>query len=193
MTANIAIINGNPYAQSYCSALAGAYYRGADQAGSKVRIIDVGSLSFEPNLKYGYHQRLELESDLLQAQETIRWADHLVFIYPIWWGTVPAILKGFIDRIFLPGFAYQPRPNSLRWDKLLRGKSARLIVTMDAPSWYNRWVYKQAAHHVMKRATLQYCGIHPVRITEICSVKNSTEIMRERWLQRVEALGRKGI
>jgi NAD(P)H dehydrogenase (quinone) len=192
MKNKIAVINGNPYSQSYGTALAEAYHRGAVQGGSEVRMIDVGSLSFEPNLKYGYHQRIELEEDLLRAQETIRWADHLVFVYPIWWGTVPAILKGFIDRIFLPGFAYQPRPSSQLWDKLLRGKSARLIVTMDAPSWYHRLVYRQAAHHVMKRATLQYCGINPVRITELCSVKESTESKRKQWLEQIETLGRKG-
>jgi putative NADPH-quinone reductase len=142
-------------------------------------------------LKFGYHQRLELEEDLIAAQETILWANHLVFVYPIWWGTVPAILKGFIDRVFLPGFAYRNRPNSIFWDKLLSGRSARLIVTMDAPSWYNRWVYKQAGHNVMKRATLQYCGVNPVRITEICPVKSSTDRQREMWLADVEALGLK--
>ncbi|MDF2670081.1 MAG: NADPH:quinone reductase [Paenibacillus sp.] len=191
MRANIAIINGHPYSKSYCTALSEAYHKGAIASGAAVRTIDIGSLSFEPNLKYGYHQRLELEEDLIAAQETIRWADHLVFVYPIWWGTVPAILKGFIDRVFLPGFAYQNRPNSMFWDKLLKGKSARLIVTMDSPSWYNRWVYKQAGHHVMKRATLQYCGVNPVKITELCPIKPSTDKQREQWLTDVEALGLK--
>lgn len=191
MRPNIAIINGHPYAKSYCTALSEAYKKGAIASGSEVRSIHIGDLTFEPNLKYGYHQRLELEEDLLAAQETIRWADHLVFVYPIWWGTVPAILKGFIDRVFLPGFAYRYRPNSMFWDKLLSGKSARLIVTMDTPSWYYRWVYKQAGHHVMKRGTLQFSGVNPVKITEIAPVKSSTDKQREKWLADVEKLGLK--
>jgi NAD(P)H dehydrogenase (quinone) len=191
MKSNIAIINGHPYAKSYCSALAEAYKNGAIASGSNVRSIDVGALTFEPNLKYGYHQRIELEEDLINAQETIRWADHLVFVYPVWWGTVPALLKGFIDRVFLPGFAFQSRPNSLLWDKLLKGKSARLIVTMDTPSWYSRWVYKNAIHHVVKHGTLKFSGVNPVKVTEICPIKTSTDKQREKWLADVEALGRK--
>jgi NAD(P)H dehydrogenase (quinone) len=192
MKTKIAIINGNPYAKSYCAALSDAYKKGAVASGSDVRSIDVGALDFELNLKFGYQERMELEADLLAAQETIRWADHLVFVYPVWWGTFPAILKGFIDRVFLPGFAYKSRPNSLMWDKLLKGKSARLIVTMDAPTWYNRWVYKSASTQSMKKATLQYCGINPVRITEICPIKTSTDKQRAQWLAQVEALGAKG-
>ncbi|XEC95110.1 NAD(P)H-dependent oxidoreductase [Paenibacillus tarimensis] len=188
---NIAVINGHPYSDSYNAALSEAYKRGAIAGGAAVRSIDIGKLAFEPNLKFGYHKRIELEKDLLAAQEIILWADHLVFVYPIWWGTVPALLKGFIDRTFLPGFAYRERPNSMLFDKLLRGKSARLIVTMDAPSWYYRFVYRQAGHRVMKQATLQFCGVNPVKITELCSVKSSTDNQRAQWLATVEALGLK--
>ncbi|NEW07350.1 NAD(P)H-dependent oxidoreductase [Paenibacillus sp. SYP-B3998] len=189
MHPNIAIINGHPYAESYCTALSEAYKKGAIASGSAVRSIHIGSLDFEPNLKFGYSKRMDLEADLLAAQETIRWADHLVFVYPIWWGTVPAVMKGFIDRVFLPGFAYKTRPNSAMWDKLLKGKSARLIVTMDSPSWYYRLVYKQAGHLIMKRGTLQYSGINPVKITELGPIKSSTDKQREKWLAKVEALG----
>ncbi|CAH1195620.1 hypothetical protein PAECIP111893_00730 [Paenibacillus plantiphilus] len=191
MKTNIAIINGHPDIRSYNTALAEAYKKGAIDSGANVRSIHVGSLKFEPSLKFGYHKRMQLEEDLISAQETIRWADHLVFVYPIWWGTVPAILKGFIDRVFLPGFAFQSRPNSILWDKLLVGKSARLIVTMDSPSWYNRLVYRQAGHRVMKRATLQYCGINPVKITELSPIRSSSELTRAQWLAEVEKLGMK--
>ncbi|WP_028558992.1 NAD(P)H-dependent oxidoreductase [Paenibacillus pinihumi] len=190
-TNHIAIIIGHPDSASYCSALAAAYAKGANASGADVRFIDLSRISFNPNLEYGYRKRTELEADLLEAQDTIRWADHLVFVYPIWWGTMPAILKGFIDRVFLPGFAYKYRPNSMLWDKLLEGKSARLIVTMDTPPWYNRLVYRQAGHTVMKRATLQFCGIKPVRITEIGPVKGSSDQKRAQWLSRIEALGAK--
>lgn len=191
MKMNIAVINGHPDPESFCASLAEAYIKGATTRGASVRTIDLSKIKFDPNLKYGYRQRMELEQDLLDAQEIIRWADHLVFVYPIWWGTVPAVMKGFFDRVFLPGFAYKSRPNSITIDKLLQGKSARLIVTMDAPSWYNRFVYRQAGHNMMKHAILNFCGIKPVRITEFQPIKTSTSEMREKWLAQTQKLGEK--
>lgn len=186
---NILVVIGHPDPKSYCSALAGAYTEGAASRLAHIRTLDLSQMSFDPNLKYGYRKRTELEEDLLQAQEAIRWADHLVFVYPTWWGTMPAILKGFFDRVLLPGFAYRYRDNSPLWDKLLTGKSARLIVTMDTPPWYNRWIYKRAGHSVMKRNILNFCGIRPVRITEISPVSHSSEPQRVRWLEKVKRLG----
>ncbi|WP_054023490.1 NAD(P)H-dependent oxidoreductase [Bacillus sp. FJAT-28004] len=188
----ILIIQGNPNKTSYCSALAKAYGDGAVQGGAEVRIINLHELSFNPNLAFGYAKRTELEPDLLEAQASIKWADHLVFIYPTWWGTLPALLKGFLDRVLLPGFAFKYREGSVLWDKLLSGKTARLIVTMDTPVWYNRFVYGQPGHRAMKIATLQFCGIKPVRITNIGPVKGSSDIKRGKWLAIVGKLGNKG-
>src|SRR5690606_10923772 len=98
-------------------------------------------------------------------------------------------LKGFIDRTFLPGFAFKYREDSVWWDKLLAGKSARLIVTSDTPSWYNKVMYKQAGHNVMKNNILKFCGIRPVRITEIGPVRGSSPAARVRWLDQVRKLG----
>lgn len=187
---NILVINGHPDPEAFCAALAEAYRNAAaSQAGAKVREIDLSQIVFDPNLKYGYRQRTELEEELREAQEMIRWADHLVLVYPTWWGTMPAVLKGFIDRVFLPGFAYQHQPNSLLWDKLLKGKTAHLIVTMDTPSWYNRWFYKRAGHRVMRSNILGYCGIKTVRITEFHMVSSSPESTRLKWLEKVKKLG----
>ncbi|OME85077.1 NADPH:quinone reductase [Paenibacillus sp. FSL A5-0031] len=188
----ILIIQGNPNPTSYCSSLAKAYADGAVQGGAEVRIILLHELSFNPNLAFGYAKRTELEPDLLEAQASIKWADHLVFIYPTWWGTQPALLKGFLDRVLLPGFAFKYREGSILWDKLLSGKTARLIVTLDTPVWYNRFVYGQPGHRAMKNATLQFCGIKPVRITNIGPVKGSTDTKRGKWLAIVGKLGNKG-
>jgi putative NADPH-quinone reductase len=188
----IAVVIGHPYPESYCNALAQAYARGAVSRDAEVRVLDLSRISFEPNLKYGYHRRTELEPDLIAAQETIRWADHLVFVYPNWWGTMPAILKGFIDRVLLPGFAYISKPNSLTFEKLLKGKTARLIVTMDSPPWYYRLVLRRSGHHVMRRGILQFCGINPVRITEIGMVKTTSAEGLTRWIGKIEELGGKG-
>lgn len=191
MKNNIAVIIGHPNPTSYCNALASAYIKGAGNSGADVRTIDLSRINFEPNLTNGYQKRTELEPDLLAAQETIRWADHLVFVYPNWWGTMPAILKGFFDRVFLPGYAFRTKDNSYSIDKLLKGRTARLIVTMDSPLWYYRLFIRRAGHHIMKRATLQFCGVNPVRITEIGTVKSSSVEVREQWLRKIEALGGK--
>jgi len=192
MGKKILIIQGNPNPGSYCSALAKAYFNGAIQGGAEARFIQLHELTFNPNLAFGYAKRSELEKDLLEAQEAIKWAEHLVFVYPTWWGTLPALLKGFLDRVLLPGFAFKYREGSVLWDKLLKGKTARLIVTMDAPVWYNRFIIGQPGHRAMKIATLQFCGIKPVRITNIGPVKSSTDSRRSEWLNLVTKLGNKG-
>ena len=136
-------------------------------------------------------KNFKLEEDLIKAQQDIQFADHLVFVYPTWWGTQPALLKGFIDRVFVPGFAFDYIDNSVHWKKHLKGKSARLIVTMDAPKWYNWLVYKNAGHNAMKKAVLNYCGIDPVKITAFGPVKTSTENQRKLWTQTVFKQGQK--
>ena len=90
MNANkILVINGHPDPQSYCKALSESYTEGVRKSGGTVEMIDLSEIEFNPNLRYGYRQRTELEPDLLKAQELIRWADHLVFVYPTWWGRCP--------------------------------------------------------------------------------------------------------
>lgn len=134
---------------------------------------------------------MELEPDLLNAWEIIQWADHLVWIHPVWWGGMPALMKGFIDRLFLPGFAFQYRENSVWWDKLLKGKTGHIITTLDQPGWYYWFIYGRPSVNQLKRSTLGFCGIKPVKITYIGIIRNSTEIQRAKWLQKVGELGRK--
>ncbi|MUT65770.1 NAD(P)H-dependent oxidoreductase [Paenibacillus sp. NEAU-GSW1] len=186
---NTLIIVGHPDAESYCSALARAYAEGASSLSANVRLLELGKLDFNPNLEYGYRKRTELEPDLLQAQEWIRWADHLVIVYPTWWGTMPAMLKGFMDRVLLPGFAFKYRENSALWDKLLTGKTAHLIVTSDTPSWFNRLVYRQAGHSIMKRNILGFCGVKTKRVTEVGPVRGSSDRSRDKWLEKTKELG----
>ncbi|MGG4392911.1 NAD(P)H-dependent oxidoreductase [Paenibacillus thiaminolyticus] len=191
MKSNILVINGHPDPQSFCTALSDAYIEGVLTSKAQVRSIDVSKITFNPNLQFGYRKRTELEEDLVEAQKLIHWADHLVFVYPTWWGVMPAILKGFIDRVFLPGFAYKYRKNSSTVEKLLIGKSAHLIVTLDTPSWYNKLVYMNAGHHVMKRNILKFCGVSPVRVTELGPIRGSSDKLRAQWLAKVNQLGSK--
>ncbi len=187
----VLIILGHPNKQSYCAALAAAYQEGALKAGAEVREICVSDLKFEPNLWGGGERIVALEPDVQRAQELIIWADHLVFVYPTWWGTMPALLKGFIDRVFISGFSFRYRENSRLWDRLLTGRSARVIVTMDAPPWYYRLVYGSPGHKAMKRATLKFCGVKPVRVSSFGSVKKSKPEQRQHWLEKVRSYGEK--
>ena len=189
MSKKILVILGQPQRHSYGAALAQAYVEGAKAAGAQVKEIYLGDLKFNPVGAMSLAHPAEIEPDLLDAQAAIKWADHLVFVYPIWWGTIPALLKGFIERVFLPGFAVNFRDNSPWWDKLLTGRSARLIVTLNTPSWVYRWVFGRPGHNTMKKTILEFCGIRPVRITEVGPMKNSTEIKRKRWLEQVRSLG----
>jgi len=185
----ILIINGHPDKESFSFGLAEAYKKGALLSGADVKEIVIRELQFNPNLQFGYRKRTELEPDLIDAQQKIKWAEHLVWIYPVWWGSLPAILKGFIDRVFLPGFAFQKRENSVWWDKLLKNKSARIISTLDQPAWYYRFVYRQPSNNAMKKLTLQFSGINPVNITNIGPIRLSKETYRQHWLEKIERLG----
>jgi NAD(P)H dehydrogenase (quinone) len=189
MTKKILVILGHPDTESLCGALARAYVEGATAAGAEIRELRLGELAFDPVLWQGYGTVQELEPDLVYAQELIRWSEHIVFVYPNWWGTMPALLKGFFDRVFLPGFAFRYRENSALWDKLLSGRTAHLIVTMDTPPWFYRWVFHRPGHNAMKRTILGFCGIKVARVTELAIVRDSLPGRRERWIAMVKALG----
>jgi len=187
----ILIINGHPDKESFCFALAEHYKKGAVSSGATCKLINLIDLSFNPILIYGYRKISVLEPDLIKVQQEILAANHLVFVYPTWWGTYPALLKGFFDRVFLPGFAFKYHKSDLFWDKLLKGKTARIITTMDSPAWYYFLIYRSPGHNSMKRAILGFCGIKPVKITSFSPIKSSDGKKRKVWLEKAEALGRK--
>lgn len=187
----IAIINGHPNKESFNFGVAEAYKNGAIEAGAEIKEIIIADLNFNSNLQFGYQKRMELEPDLLNAWEIIQWADHLVWIHPVWWGGLPALMKGFIDRLFLPGFAYKYRENSLWWDKLLKGKTAHIITTIDQPGWYYRLMYGRPSVNQLKKSTLEFCGIKPVRVTYLGIIRTSNEEQRRKWLDKVKSLGQK--
>jgi putative NADPH-quinone reductase len=187
----ILVVLGHPNNDSFCGELAARYADGARKAGAEVQTLRLADLEFDPTLHLGYKTIQELEPDLLRAQELITWAEHLAVVYPIWWGTMPALLKGFLDRALLPGFAFKYREDSPLWDKLLKGRSARVIVTSDAPVWYNFLMNGNPAQKAMKKTILEFCGFKPVRIKSIGSVKTLTRDEIAGWLETAENLGRK--
>lgn len=188
MPKNITIILGHPDSSSFCNAIAEQYAASARSVGHTVRLFKLGELVFDPVLRHGYQQRQALEHALVEIRDAISWAQHLVFVYPIWWGSMPAILKGMFDRIFLPGYAFKYREDSLWWDRLLVGRSAHAIVTMDTPPWYYRLIYTMPGHHQIKKTILKFCGIKPVQITSFGPIRNASETQRNIWLRKVERL-----
>jgi len=186
----ILIINGHPDSESFNASLAESYYKGAKKSSSEVSIINIRDLKFNPNLEFGYREKSELEPDLLLTIEKLKKADHLVWIFPIWWYGYPALMKGFVDRAFLPGITFKYEKGKSMPNRLLKGKSARIIVTADTPKWYNALIMKNPAINQFKKGTLQFCGINPVKVTYISPIKDSTIEFRQKWMDKIEQLGK---
>lgn len=187
----ILVLDAHPHDASFCRALADAYERGAKAGGAQVRRIVLGHLSFDPILHHGFQKRMDLEPDLLKAQEDILWAQHIVVVHPVWWGTYPALLKGFLDRAFLPGFAFRYRENSVWWDKLLTGRTGHIVYTVDQPLWFLRFVNGRPSVMSLRKMVLEFCGVSPVRTTGVTPIRGSTDAFRAKWIAKIEELGRR--
>ncbi|QUJ69810.1 NAD(P)H-dependent oxidoreductase (plasmid) [Photobacterium sp. GJ3] len=191
MSKKILLLNANPKAESFAKSLADAYEIEAREHAS-VRRLNLSEMHFTPSLDAGYDAVQPLEPCLSHFQESLRWAEHIVIVSPIWWGGLPAKLKGFIDRTFLPGFAFQFEGDNPEPVPLLKGKTARIILTMDAPA---EMLAEQAEPVLaqLDRFTLQFCGVSPAETTLLGSVILSTETQRQLWLKDIQALGRLGL
>ena len=192
---NIFILLGNPNTKSSTGSFADEYEHGAKQAGHETRRMNISELSFDPILHKGYQVIQELEPDLISVQENFKWADHIVILYPNWWCSMPAILKGMFDRMFLPGFAFHFKKdkdgNQTGWtEKLLKGKSARIIVTTGMHPLIVRFLYGDFTNE-LARGTLGFSGISPVRISVFGPCENTPERKRNKWKKEVFTLGTK--
>lgn len=186
----ILLIVGSPKRKSFCHLLAECYAQGARSKDHVVRELKLGELAFDPILHEGYEQSQVLEPDLLEAQRQIHWAEHLVFVYPVWWGGLPALLQGFFDRVLQPGFAFRYRGTQDKdWEQLLGGRSADLLVCHDQPLSRLRFLKGPPAHRQMVRSVLGACGIATRRLEEFAPMRSSSEEQRQGWLRRAEQLG----
>lgn len=181
----ILVINGHPDASSFCGSIANRYAESARSAGHTAQVLHLGDMQFELSLKCAYKQIQPLEPDLVHAWGLIKASQHLVFVFPIWWGGMPALLKGFLDRILLPGKAFKYRPGTNRCDGLLAGRSAEVITTMDTPPWYYRWVQFEPAHRQIRHMILGFCGVKPVHITPLGAIRGADEKQLKDWLAQV--------
>ncbi|MFV0434821.1 MAG: NAD(P)H-dependent oxidoreductase [Leucobacter sp.] len=198
MNRRILVIVGTPLPATLGHALAHAYVDAARQGGAEVRVVDLASDPVpdhprsrdELRAPRDEHDRpLAPEVDRYLAE--VLWAEHLVFFFPQWWGTYPAALKAFIDRVFLSGAAFKYRQKTALSEKLLAGRTARIVMTMDSPALWNRFVYRNAAETSLKRAILGYCGVKTTGVTRFSPVRFSDETARAAWIARVSDLGSK--
>lgn len=180
----VLVIDGHPRTGSFGSALAEMMYRAATSRSDECRLIRLRELDFDP-LMHG----AQLDPNLCAAQRDIAWAEVIVFVYPTWWGTTPALLKGFLDRVLHPGFAFSERSDG-GWTGLLAGRAALLVTTMDTPRWIYRWLLGAPGHRAMRDATLGFCGIAPTKIVSFGPVRTSTPEQRRHWLARIAREGR---
>jgi 1,4-dihydroxy-2-naphthoate polyprenyltransferase len=186
----VLVVMGHPRKDSFCEALADAYADGATRAGTRVRRLAVADMRFDLNVVSVSPRDQPVEPCVAAAMDSVRWADHLVFVFPTWWGAMPALLKGFLDRVLMPGFAFEDREDGEGWHKLLKGKSAHLLTTMDTPPAVYRWIYRSPGLNGLARATLGFCGVSPVRRSVFGPVKGSDLEQRQRWLADASAAGR---
>jgi putative NADPH-quinone reductase/1,4-dihydroxy-2-naphthoate octaprenyltransferase len=183
----VLIIVGHPRADSFSHALARAYRAGAERAGVELRELELAALRFDPNVTTRGFADQPVEPDLARARALIAWAEHLVLVYPTWWGTMPALLKGFLDRALAPGFAFAEEGGG--FVPLLGGRSAELLTTMDTPGWVWRWIYGAPGDKAIARATLGFCGIKVAHIARFGPIKDSSAGQRRAWLAEA---GRRG-
>lgn len=187
---NVLLILGHPRKDSLCAALCEAYRDGARQAGAHIETLALIDLEFDPCVRAESPEQQAYEPDIERARELIDWADHLVFVYPTWWGCTPALLKGFLDRVITPGFGFRFKArDSLAWEKLWRGKSTQMITTMDTPPAIYRWVYRQPGSNALIRATLGFCGVRARRGLTLGPVRLSSAQQRRAWLERARRAG----
>ena len=186
--ARIIIIVGHAISGTYCGALAEAYARGAESAGHEVSLFNTASMTFDPVLRGAYRTLQPLEPDLAAARSAVLAADHLVLIFPLWLGTLPAIFKGFLERIIQPDI-FEPAKTG-KFVTPWKGKSARVVITMGTPGFIYRWYFGAHALKMLKRHVLGFLGVAPIRSTILGSIAGVSNERRTRWLLDMEALGR---
>jgi putative NADPH-quinone reductase len=186
--AQVVIIVGHARVGTYCEALGESYARGAIAAGHDTKLFVTSKMNFNPILHAGFEKVQPLEPDLKAAHDAMLAANHLVFIFPLWLGTLPAILKGFLERVLQPELVESSKQG--KFIKLLKGKSARVIITMGMPGFIYRWWFGAHALKMLKRNILRFMGVSPIRSTIYGHVEGVSRERRRKWLEDVEAMGR---
>lgn len=178
----------NPKAGSLSSGLAQSYAKGAEAQGAEVRIMELSDMDFVAEFE-GYTGRKELAPDLVKWQEAVTWADHLLIVYPYWWGAMPTKAKAVLDMALVPGFGFKYHNSGLKWDKLLKGRTGDAIITSDTPPWLDAVLYRKPGRRVIKNQVLDFVGIKPKKIVQFGSVVSANEKKIARWLSKAQSMG----
>jgi len=191
MAKRIAIIQGHPdTARTHlCHALSEAYASGARAAGHDVREIAVAALDFPLLRSKAEFETGAVPPSLAPSQSAIGQADHLLIVYPLWLGTMPALLKAFLEQVFRPGFAFQLGAPGRLWKRPLRGKSARIVVTMGMPVFVYRWYFGAHGLRSLERSILGFADIGPIRESLFGMIEQASEAKRQAWLAKLRRLG----
>lgn len=194
MSRRIVIVQGHPdpAPDRYCRALADAYAEGAAAGGHEVRRIDVATLDFPLLRSQADWETGPAPPAIRACQETVAWAEHIVFVFPLWMGSMPALLRAFLEQLLRPGFAVEGAAGGLRWQKRLAGRSARLVVTMGMPALVYRWYFCGHGLRSLKRNILAFTGIGPVRESLIGMVGAADGARRRGWLEKMRSFGSGG-
>ena len=188
----VLVVQGHPDGgtRHLCHALADAYAAGARSGGHELRVLDVGRLDFPLLRSQQAWEHEALPPALAPAQQDIAWAQHIVFVFPLWLGEMPALLKGFLEQVARPGFAFAAGERNPFTAQGLRGRSARVVVTMGMPAFVYRWYFAAHSLRSLKRNVLNFVGIAPVRFTLMGGVGQLSVRQAERWLETLRQLGR---
>ncbi len=189
------VLNGHPGATSLCRALAECYAAAAEAAGHEVRLTHLSDLDFDMDYGLGgYDNRKPLEPCLDEVLQTLEWCERITVVSPLWWGGLPAKLKGLLDRVLVPGRTFDTR--NLNWygmpKPLLTGRTGRVIMTSDTPRWFLRMAYGSAIIRQLKGQIFHFVGFKPLRVTWFAGASDPTEKQVKSWLRAVEELGTSG-
>jgi NAD(P)H dehydrogenase (quinone) len=191
MQKKILILLGHSDKDTFTGAMADHYQAGAQDAGHEVIRVNIGEINFDPILHKGYKEIQQLEPDLLQLQESFRWADHIVIVYPNWWCTMPAILKGLFDRIWIPGFAFNFDKQTKKLIQRLKGKTGRVIIIAGSHSPFKTWWMFGDYTNEIQHGILGFAGIETA-VSAFGPCERITDEHRVKWLKQVEKLGKAG-
>jgi putative NADPH-quinone reductase len=192
----IFLLLGHPDKSGMCGKLADAYEAGAKEGGHDIRRVNLGEMQFDPVLHQGYRAIQQLEPDLQNFQDSLKWADHFVIIHPVWWLGMPALLKGLFDRAWLPGseFRYiktKAGKRTIFWNRLMRGKTARLIVTSGTSPWIER-LFPGSVNSQLRWGILWFAGFS-VRTKWFGPAENVAEPKCTAWCDKVREFGRRSL
>lgn len=188
----ILVIQGHPdnSEQHYCHAIGEKYVSAARSGGHEIQQVNVAELNLPLLTSKASFDHGEPCDVVKAVQDKFRWADHVVVIYPIWLGDMPALLKGFFEQVFRPKFAFKEAVPGADYEKLMAGKSARIFVTMGMPAIVYRWFYRAHAVKLLKRNVLSFCGFKPVKFSLIGGAHEDNEEHLHVELGKAAHLGR---